>query len=52
MNKVKQQIHYCCDDTMRGKVKGQNITVAVLDTGECVIILSSLIFNLYHKYLA
>lgn len=33
MNKVKQQIHYCCEDTMRGNVKGQNVTVAVLDTG-------------------
>lgn len=33
MNKVKQQIHYCCDDTMKGNVRGQNVTVAVLDTG-------------------
>lgn len=33
MNKVKQQIHYCCDDTTKGNVRGQNVTVAVLDTG-------------------
>lgn len=36
MNKVKQQIHYRCDDTVRGNIKGQNVTVAVLDTGMAV----------------
>ncbi len=33
MNKVKRQIHYYCDDTMNGGIKGQNIAAAVLDTG-------------------
>ncbi len=33
MNRVKQQIHYYCDDTIQGNIKGQNITVAILDTG-------------------
>ncbi len=33
MNRVKQQIHYYCEDTVRGNIKGQNITVAFMDTG-------------------
>ncbi len=41
MNKVKQKIHYDCDETVRGNIRGQNVTAAVLDTGERVIILSS-----------
>ena len=36
MNKVKQQIHYRCDDTIRGGIRGQNVAVAVLDTGMAV----------------
>ncbi len=43
MNKVKQQIHYRCDDTVGGGVRGKNITAAVLDTGERVIILPSFV---------
>lgn len=33
MNRVKQQIHYRCADTMQGNIKGQNVTAAILDTG-------------------
>ncbi len=33
MNRVKQQIHYYCDDIMRGNIRGQNVTVCILDTG-------------------
>ncbi|GFI42539.1 serine protease AprX [Lachnospiraceae bacterium] len=33
MNKVKQQVHYRCYDTMEGGIRGQNVTVAILDTG-------------------
>ena len=33
MDRVKQQIHYWCDDTMQGNNKGKNITAAILDTG-------------------
>ena len=36
MNKVKQQIHYWCDDTGQGNIRGQNVTVAILDTGMSV----------------
>lgn len=34
MNKVKQQIHYWCGDTVQGNIRGQGVNVAVLDTGE------------------
>ena len=33
MNRVKQQIHYWCDDTRTGRVTGRKTAVAVLDTG-------------------
>ncbi|MDD3360067.1 MAG: S8 family peptidase [Hespellia sp.] len=33
MKTVKDQIHYWCNDTINRVVLGQNITVAVLDTG-------------------
>ncbi len=41
MNEVKRKIHYFCQDTVQNGYAGQKITAAVLDTGECVIILSS-----------
>ncbi len=33
MDRVKQQIHYWCDDIVQGNYKGGKITAAVLDTG-------------------
>lgn len=33
MNKVKQQIHYWCHDTIQGNIRGQGVNVAILDTG-------------------
>ena len=36
MNKVKQQIHYWCEDTVQGKIRGEGVAVAVLDTGIAV----------------
>ena len=33
MNWVKQSIHYWCPDTKEHKFLGQNVTVAILDTG-------------------
>ena len=33
MDRVKQQIHYWCHDTIQGNRKGQNIAAAILDTG-------------------
>ena len=33
MKWVKQSIHYWCPDTKEHKFLGQNVTVAILDTG-------------------
>ena len=33
MKWVKQSIHYWCPDTQEHKFLGQNVTVAILDTG-------------------
>lgn len=33
MKWVKQSIHYWCPDTKEQKFLGQNVTVAILDTG-------------------
>ena len=33
MNEVKRKVHYFCEDTVREKYTGQEITAAVLDTG-------------------
>lgn len=41
MKDVKKAIRYSCEDINDRKVSGQGICVAVLDTGECVIILQS-----------
>jgi len=34
MDKVKQAIHYWCDDIRNGCYMGDKIGIAVLDTGE------------------
>lgn len=34
MKEVKKAIRYSCEDISRGKISGQGICVAVLDTGE------------------
>ena len=34
MQKVKERIHYWCEDTASGRCLGGKITVAVLDSGE------------------
>lgn len=41
MKDVKKAIRYSCEDINSGNISGQGICVAVLDTGECVIILQS-----------
>ena len=41
MDKVKRTIGYWCDDTRRGVCAGKGIGVAILDTGEWVIIMLS-----------
>ncbi len=33
MDKVKQTIHYWCDDIRNGRCTGDKIGIAVLDTG-------------------
>ena len=39
--RCKKAIRYSCEDINSGNISGQGICVAVLDTGECVIILQS-----------
>ena len=33
MRRVKENVHYFCDDTLFGHIDGHGITTAVLDTG-------------------
>lgn len=40
MDKVKKEIGYWCDDIVKKRFLGQGVTVAVLDTGERVSLLS------------
>ena len=34
MRRVKEHVHYFCDDTLFGHIDGHGITTAVLDTGD------------------